>query len=42
MSVVLQSFPRAAKSYDQHATVQRELARWVADWVPLEHRGRAL
>jgi malonyl-CoA O-methyltransferase len=42
MTTALQSFPRAAESYDRHAQVQRALATWLSEWLPVVRRGRAL
>jgi SAM-dependent methyltransferase len=42
MSAVLNSFSRAAANYDLHAQVQRDMADWLAEWLPVERVGRAL
>jgi malonyl-CoA O-methyltransferase len=36
------SFSRAAHGYERHAQVQRELAGWLAEWLPRERVGCAL
>jgi malonyl-CoA O-methyltransferase len=36
------SFDRAAPDYDRFACVQRELADWLAEWLPEERKGVAL
>jgi SAM-dependent methyltransferase len=36
------SFSKAARDYHRHAQVQRELAGWLAEWLPRERGGRAL
>lgn len=36
------SFDRAALQYRQHAKVQREMAAWLAEWLPAVRTGRAL
>jgi malonyl-CoA O-methyltransferase len=41
-SPVAASFNRAASRYRQHARVQREMATWLAEWLPPNHSGRAL
>lgn len=41
-SPVVASFDRAAVRYRQHARVQRDMASWLADWIPAERTGRAL
>ena len=37
-----QRFDDAALTYDAVATVQRDAAAWLAEWIPLERRGDAL
>jgi malonyl-CoA O-methyltransferase len=36
------SFSRAARSYTRHARVQKELAAWLAEWLPSQPAGHAL
>jgi malonyl-CoA O-methyltransferase len=36
------SFSKAARSYHRHATAQADLAAWLAAWLPVTRRGRAL
>lgn len=39
---VVATFDRAAARYRDHAQVQREMAAWLAEWLPEIRRGRAL
>lgn len=39
---VVASFDAAAERYRKHAIVQRAMAAWLAEWLPVERRGRAL
>ncbi len=39
---VRDSFSRAAASYAGHAAVQVAMAEWLADWLPINRRGRAI
>jgi SAM-dependent methyltransferase len=41
-ATVAGSFERSAARYRQHARVQREMAAWLAEWLPAERSGRAL
>lgn len=41
-AAVRASFDAAADDYGAHAQVQRDLARWVAEWLPANKTGRAL
>jgi malonyl-CoA O-methyltransferase len=38
----MNSFDQAAATYDRFALVQRDLAAWLADWLPAEKKGAAL
>jgi SAM-dependent methyltransferase len=42
MTKPVSSFDRAAGTYLRHAAVQGELARWLAEWLPSDRKGRAL
>ncbi|MDL5052989.1 methyltransferase domain-containing protein [Oscillatoria laete-virens NRMC-F 0139] len=35
-------FNKKAASYDQHASIQRDVADWTAKWLPLQKNGKAL
>ena len=39
---VTASFDRAAARYLAHAAVQKEMASWLAEWLPAKRTGRAL
>lgn len=41
-NAVLASFERSASSYQHHANVQRELATWLAEWLPQDRSGDVL
>jgi malonyl-CoA O-methyltransferase len=36
------SFDRAARAYLAHARVQESMAEWLAEWIPIDRKGRAL
>jgi malonyl-CoA O-methyltransferase len=38
----MDSFDRAARTYNTHAWVQRDLAQWLAEWLPSARKGLAL
>lgn len=42
MTDVMNSFSRAASSYNRHGQVQREMAFWLAEWLPAVRTGCAL
>lgn len=42
MSAIPHQFNRRAGQYEAHATVQREMAAWLAEWLPAEMPGPAL
>jgi malonyl-CoA O-methyltransferase len=42
MSAVMPDFDRRAPHYDEHASVQRGAAAWLAEWLPEEMDGPAL
>lgn len=39
---VTDGFDRAAATYLRHATVQHALAAWLAEWLPVDRRGKAI
>ena len=42
LALVRDSFSRAAGTYVGHAAVQLAMAEWLAEWLPVKRRGRAL
>lgn len=38
----MESFDQAAKQYEEYGHIQKEMAAWLADWIPLQRKGSAL
>lgn len=38
----MKSFDRAARSYESFGFIQRELAAWLAEWLPVQREGTAI